>query len=84
MPYIVAVRRLIKRGSLEKGTAPVIGFEAEPRYGEHVNPTDAKRAFIEEFDPRFKGAPDRLIDGEWHAVSGNMQMAKLVRKKKAV
>jgi hypothetical protein len=53
------------RGSIEHGTAPVMGWTPAECWGIHPSRVRAMRACVEGLDPDFTGAPDGLIRAQW-------------------
>lgn len=62
----------LRRGSLELGTQPFMHWTPLPHFGSHVSRLAAMRAYVEEMDPGYQSAPDRMIRGQWRAWARNM------------
>lgn len=77
--YMVAKPHHVTRVNAVDGGSTSTDWLPEPKFGQHAENIDAKRAFVELVDPRFAGASDDTIRREFDALSRNCGMAKIVR-----
>lgn len=67
MAWRIETQKPLIRGSLADGTAPVMHWVPAPYFGQHHRRLDAMRAYVQEMDPGYRGAPARIIRGQWRA-----------------
>jgi hypothetical protein len=81
--YMVATLKMIRRPNFYAGGPSESVFIPNPHYGKHARNVDAKRAWVEEQDPDFKGCPDEYIKRQFDAWRSNLGHAKIVCIKEA-
>lgn len=84
--YMLQRQRPLVRGSLELGTAPVMGWFDVPYYGVHATREQLMRRVIweGEQDPCLLDAPDSSIRRHWRAVNRQGYRTRPVRLSEGV
>ena len=79
MSYVVEKRVVLQRGSLARGTEPVLGWKRCPLY---PNPfptrTAAKVAVMVDLEPQLRGAPPKFVEMHFAAMARNLGWFRVV------
>ncbi len=76
--YGIAEPKVLKRGSLEAGTRPVLTYVLEPSYGKHATVREAKLSYMVAMDPNWERNPVSAIR-TFDAWRRNLSGARVVR-----
>jgi hypothetical protein len=78
--YVVEVRRVVVRGSLERGTTPVFTYARDSAHPVYPTRNAAKIAAMLRIDPSLKGLSEELVIRQFNAWARNNKTNRVVRE----